>query len=62
MGNNYFCPLYGELFINKLYHIDPDPNAMAWFVANVAPVALSSFSDELKAILTNRSYHIFYAF
>ncbi|EFO27054.1 papain family cysteine protease containing protein [Loa loa] len=41
LWNNYFCPAYGEIFINKLYQIDPDPNAMAWFVANVAPVALN---------------------
>ncbi|CAG9533157.1 unnamed protein product [Cercopithifilaria johnstoni] len=41
LGNNYYCPLYGEIFINKLYQIDPDPNAIAWFVANVAPVALN---------------------
>ncbi|VDK72173.1 unnamed protein product [Onchocerca ochengi] len=39
LGNNYFCPLYNKIFIRKLYRIDPDPNLMAWFVANVAPVA-----------------------
>uniref|UniRef100_A0A1I8ENQ4 Pept_C1 domain-containing protein n=1 Tax=Wuchereria bancrofti TaxID=6293 RepID=A0A1I8ENQ4_WUCBA len=41
LGNNYFCPTYGEIFIDKLYQINPDPNAMAWFVANVAPIALN---------------------
>ncbi|VDK78900.1 unnamed protein product [Litomosoides sigmodontis] len=40
-GNNYYCPSHGEIFISKLYHIDPDPNAIAWFVANIAPAALN---------------------
>uniref|UniRef100_A0A0R3RYX9 Papain family cysteine protease n=1 Tax=Elaeophora elaphi TaxID=1147741 RepID=A0A0R3RYX9_9BILA len=39
LGNNYYCPLHGQIFVKKLYQIDPDPNAIAWFVANVAPVA-----------------------
>lgn len=45
--HNYFCPQRGDYFVSKLYAIDPDPNAIAWFVSNIAPVALSSFSGKI---------------